>query len=51
MVTMVPELARERALAGEADVIITGDQDLLALHPFASIPIVPPSEFLRRLDQ
>ncbi len=41
----------EIAVAGEADVIVTGDQDLLALHPFAGIPIVPPSEFLRRLDQ
>jgi putative PIN family toxin of toxin-antitoxin system len=41
----------EIALAGEADVIVTGDQDLLALHPFAGIPIVPPSVFLHMLDE
>lgn len=41
----------EIALAGEADVIVTGDQDLLALHPFAGIPVVPPSAFLRMLDE
>jgi putative PIN family toxin of toxin-antitoxin system len=41
----------EIALAGEADVIVSGDQDLLALHPFAGIPIVAPSTFLRMLDE
>jgi uncharacterized protein len=41
----------EVAVAGEADVIVSGDEDLLALHPFAGIPIVPPGEFLRMLDE
>jgi putative PIN family toxin of toxin-antitoxin system len=34
------------ALNGEADAIITGDQDLLVLNPFHDIPILSPSEFL-----
>jgi len=40
----------EVAVAGKADVIISGDQDLLVLHPFAGIPIVPPAAFLQMLD-
>jgi putative PIN family toxin of toxin-antitoxin system len=40
----------EVAVAGEADVIISGDDDLLVLHPFAGIPILSPSAFLRMLD-
>jgi putative PIN family toxin of toxin-antitoxin system len=40
----------EVAVAGKADVIVSGDQDLLALHPFAGIPILPPADFLRMLD-
>lgn len=39
----------EVALTGQADVIISGDDDLLALHPFAGIPIVSPSTFLQML--
>ena len=38
----------ELALSGKADCIITGDQDLLALHPFENIPIIAPLEFLNR---
>jgi len=34
------------ALNGEADAIITGDQDLLVLNPFHDISILSPSEFL-----
>lgn len=41
----------EVAVAGEADVIVSGDEDLLILHPYAGIPIVPPSEFLQMLDR
>jgi uncharacterized protein len=41
----------EIAVAGEADVIVSGDQDLLALHSYASVPIVPPNAFLRMLDE
>ena len=36
----------ELALAGKADCIITGDTDLLILHPFENIPIITPKEFL-----
>jgi putative PIN family toxin of toxin-antitoxin system len=40
----------EVAVAGRADVIVSGDKDLLTMHPYAGIPIVPPSAFLRMLD-
>lgn len=40
----------EAALAGNADVIVSGGEDLLVLDPFDGIPIVSPAEFLRRLD-
>lgn len=36
------------ALSGEAQVILTGDQDLLELHPFHGIEILSPADFLRR---
>lgn len=36
----------EIAIAGSADYIVTGDKDLLVLHPFRGIPIVTPAEFL-----
>jgi len=39
----------EAALAGEADCIVSGDLDLLALTPFENIPILRPAEFLARL--
>jgi putative PIN family toxin of toxin-antitoxin system len=38
------------AVAGQADVIVSGDEDLLVLHPFEGIPIVPPHAFLHMLD-
>lgn len=37
----------EVAVNGDAHCIITGDADLLALHPFQSISILTPSAFLR----
>lgn len=40
----------EVALAGRADYIVTGDEDLLALHPFENISIVRPAEFLKALE-
>ena len=40
----------EVAVTGKADVIVSGDQDLLVLHPFAGIPILSPAAFLRTLD-
>src|ERR1041384_8184755 len=36
----------EVALNGRADVIITGDDDLLAMHPWREIAIVTPAEYL-----
>lgn len=41
----------EVAVAGRADLIVSGDQDLLTLHPYGEIPIVGPRAFLRMLDQ
>ncbi|MGB8062990.1 MAG: putative toxin-antitoxin system toxin component, PIN family [Candidatus Sulfotelmatobacter sp.] len=38
----------EVALNGRADVIITGDADLLALHPWREIAIVSPAQFLEQ---
>jgi putative PIN family toxin of toxin-antitoxin system len=38
----------ECALAGRADCIITGDKDLLLLHPFHGIPILTPRQFLQK---
>jgi len=40
----------EVAVAGRADVIVSGDDDLLTLHPFQGIPIVAPAAFLQMLD-
>ena len=39
----------EAALAGDADAIVTGDDDLLVLHPFEGVEILRPAEFLARL--
>ena len=36
----------ELAISGKASHIITGDNDLLALHPFRDIPIITPAAFL-----
>lgn len=36
----------ELAFAAKASCIITGDQDLLVLHPFRGIPILTPADFL-----
>jgi putative PIN family toxin of toxin-antitoxin system len=36
----------EVAVNGQADIIITGDADLLVLNPFRDIPIVTPTAFL-----
>jgi putative PIN family toxin of toxin-antitoxin system len=34
------------ALNGEAHALVSGDGDLLALHPFHGIPILSPAEFV-----
>jgi putative PIN family toxin of toxin-antitoxin system len=41
----------EVAVAGEADVLVSGDEDLRVLHPFRGIPIVTSAEFLQMLDK
>jgi putative PIN family toxin of toxin-antitoxin system len=38
----------EVALNGRADVIITGDVDLLGMHPWRGIRIMSPRDFLKR---
>ncbi|MEO7156305.1 MAG: putative toxin-antitoxin system toxin component, PIN family [Vicinamibacterales bacterium] len=40
----------EAAVNGSADVIVTGDKDLLALHPFAGIAIVTPADYLSAVE-
>jgi len=37
----------ELAVGGKADVIVSGDADLLVLNPFRGIPIVAPLAFLK----
>jgi putative PIN family toxin of toxin-antitoxin system len=39
------------AIAGKADVIVTGDEDLLVLKKFRRIKILSPREFLELLDR
>jgi putative PIN family toxin of toxin-antitoxin system len=38
----------ELAINGRADLIVTGDKDLLELNPFRDIPIIPPADYLER---
>jgi predicted nucleic acid-binding protein len=37
----------ELAVNGHADVIVSGDADLLVLNPFRGIPIVAPAAFVQ----
>jgi len=37
----------EPAVSGHADLIVTGDRDLLTLNPFRQIPIVTPAIFVQ----
>jgi len=37
----------EVALNGRADVIVTGDADLLGMHPWREIAILSPVDYLR----
>ena len=41
----------EAALTAEADVIVSGDEDLLVLDSFRSIPVIGPAAFLQLIDQ
>lgn len=36
------------AIAGDTQIVITGDKDLLVLHPYGNISILLPQEFLAR---
>ncbi|MGH8200487.1 MAG: putative toxin-antitoxin system toxin component, PIN family [Steroidobacteraceae bacterium] len=38
----------EVAINGEADLVVTGDKDLLALHPFRGVEIITPREYIER---
>lgn len=40
----------ELALNGEAQYIISGDRDLLVLHPFRGVVVIAPDELLRRIE-
>ena len=39
------------AVSGTASVIISGDSDLLELHPFRDIPIMTPADYLSWINQ
>jgi uncharacterized protein len=41
----------ELAVSGQADAIITGDNDLLVLHPFRNVPILAPETFLKTFQK
>ncbi|MEY3473815.1 MAG: hypothetical protein RL087_273 [Pseudomonadota bacterium] len=38
------------AVHGQAHALVTGDPDLLALHPFHGVPILKPAEFVEFLE-
>jgi putative PIN family toxin of toxin-antitoxin system len=40
----------ELAMSGYADYLLTGDQDLLVLHPFRNLQIITVSNFLNYFD-
>lgn len=40
----------ELAVAGSVQALISGDDDLVSLHPFRNIPILTPAAFLRLLQ-
>jgi predicted nucleic acid-binding protein len=41
----------ELVVSGRASSMVTGDQDLLVLHPFRGVPILTPAQFLAALSQ
>ena len=41
----------ELAVSGHASYLITGDHDLLALHPFRKIAILTPADFLQVIEK
>ena len=40
----------EVAITGRANFLVTGDKDLLVLHPFRGVPILTPAAFLAETD-
>ena len=38
------------AIAGDAQIVISGDKDLLVLHPYGNISILLPQEFVARFS-
>lgn len=40
----------ELVVSGNASCLVTGDQDLLVLHPFRSVPILTAAQFLESLS-
>jgi uncharacterized protein len=40
----------ELALDGKAEVLVTGDSDLLCMHPWRGIAILSPADYLARID-
>ena len=38
------------AVAGSASVIVSGDEDMLVLHPFQGVPILTPAAFLEAAE-
>ncbi|WP_339397073.1 putative toxin-antitoxin system toxin component, PIN family [Synechococcus sp. C9] len=40
----------ELGLNGQAQSIISGDQDLLVLHPFREVVVISPDEFLKTIE-
>ena len=40
----------ELALSGEAQYIVSGDKDLLVLHPFRNVVVITADEFLKTIE-
>jgi predicted nucleic acid-binding protein len=36
----------ETALVGHADAVLSGDADLLEMHPFENVPVLAPADWL-----
>ena len=45
------DVALATAVAGRAQIVVTGDEDLLALKKFGDVRILSPRQFLEVLDQ
>ena len=45
------DMILETALVGEAEAVVTGDRDLLVMHPFQDIPVLTRADFLTRTEE